>query len=98
MSDADNAIAVEVVHALPGRVERIALRLAAGATVAQALADPKVLACCAEALSLPAGIFGKRCDPAQRLRDGDRIELYRPLIADAKAARRERAGTAKTKE
>ncbi len=91
MNDADDAIAVEVVHALPERVERIALRVPPGTTVAQALADPRVLACCPEAATLPPGIFGRRCEPEQRLRDGDRIELYRPLIADPKEARRERA-------
>lgn len=94
MSD---AIAVEVVHALPGQVQRIALRLAAGTTVAQALTTPEVVALYPDAATLPAGIFGKRCEPQQRLRDGDRIELYRALIADPKTARRERADAAKSK-
>ena len=97
MNDADDVIAVEVVHALPGRAERIALRLPTGVTVAQALADPKVLARFPDAAMSPAGIFGRRCDPDRPLRDGDRIELYRPLIADPKEARRERADAMKSR-
>jgi putative ubiquitin-RnfH superfamily antitoxin RatB of RatAB toxin-antitoxin module len=38
------------------------------------------------------GIYGKICGRAHCWLDGDRIELYRPLQADPKAGRRERAG------
>ena len=38
------------------------------------------------------GIFARRVDPGQVLRDGDRIEIYRPLALDPKEARRRRAG------
>lgn len=37
------------------------------------------------------GIFGKPCGLEQALRPGDRVEIYRPLIADPKEARRSRA-------
>ncbi len=37
------------------------------------------------------GIFGKVCKLEQTLREGDRVEIYRPLIADPKEARRARA-------
>jgi uncharacterized protein len=37
------------------------------------------------------GIFGELCDRAAVPRDGDRIELYRPLRSDPKESRRERA-------
>ena len=37
------------------------------------------------------GIFSKPCKLDQRLRPGDRVEIYRPLIADPKEARRNRA-------
>ena len=40
----------------------------------------------------PIGIFGKPCSLAQVLREGDRVEIYRPLLADPKNARRQRAG------
>jgi uncharacterized protein len=38
------------------------------------------------------GIFGKRVLLQHPLRAGDRIEIYRPLIADPKLVRRQRAG------
>ena len=37
------------------------------------------------------GIFGQKTSPDQVLRDGDRVEIYRPLIADPKEVRRQRA-------
>jgi hypothetical protein len=80
---------VEVVLALPRRHLAAALRLVEGATVADAL----------RAAGLPlegvAGfaIFGERATPATPLRDGDRVELLRPLLADPKEARRRRAVT-----
>lgn len=39
------------------------------------------------------GIFGKKKTVATVLRDGDRVELYRPLVADPKDSRRRRAGS-----
>jgi len=40
----------------------------------------------------PLGIFGKAVKDETVLRDGDRIEVYRPLLIDPKEARRKRAG------
>jgi putative ubiquitin-RnfH superfamily antitoxin RatB of RatAB toxin-antitoxin module len=40
----------------------------------------------------PVGIFGKKKAPDTVLRDGDRVEIYRPLVADPKDARRRRVG------
>lgn len=78
---------VEVVRALPGRLERLVLELEAGATVRSALA----------AAGLPprqaVGIFGRRAAPGDPLADGDRVEVYRPLLTDPKEARRRRALT-----
>jgi putative ubiquitin-RnfH superfamily antitoxin RatB of RatAB toxin-antitoxin module len=37
------------------------------------------------------GIYGKLVDPGAALRDGDRVEIYRPLLLDPKEARRRRA-------
>jgi putative ubiquitin-RnfH superfamily antitoxin RatB of RatAB toxin-antitoxin module len=39
-------------------------------------------------------IFGRRVDGSTRLREGDRIEITRPLLRDPKAARRDRAAAA----
>jgi uncharacterized protein len=41
------------------------------------------------------GIFGKAAKPDAELRDGDRVEIYRPLIADPKEARKKRAAEGK---
>lgn len=91
MSPEPLTIRVEVVRALPDRAESVRLELAADSTVRQALAMPQVRALFPAALDGAFGIFGEQCGPLQRLRDGDRIELYRPLLIDPKAARRERA-------
>lgn len=42
------------------------------------------------------GVFGKVAKPDQILRPGDRVEIYRPLIADPKAARKKRAAEGKS--
>ncbi|NMM75289.1 RnfH family protein [Rhodococcus sp. SRB_17] len=63
-----------------------------GATVADALAASG-LADTAPELFVPVplcGVWGRVVDPAQVLRDQDRVELYRPLTVDPKVARRER--------
>jgi putative ubiquitin-RnfH superfamily antitoxin RatB of RatAB toxin-antitoxin module len=75
---------VEVVRAWPTRLERIELALEEGATVRAALA--------AAGLSAPhgAGIHGRRVALEATLADGDRVEIYRPLRADPKEARRRR--------
>lgn len=41
--------------------------------------------------SCDIGIFGKALRPGQKLEPGDRIEIYRPLIADPKEVRKQRA-------
>jgi hypothetical protein len=41
--------------------------------------------------TVPVGIFGRRVERDRILTDGDRVEIYRPLVADAKEARRRRA-------
>lgn len=41
------------------------------------------------------GIFGKACKPEQELQDGDRVEVYRPLMIDPKEHRRKKAAEGK---
>jgi putative ubiquitin-RnfH superfamily antitoxin RatB of RatAB toxin-antitoxin module len=43
-----------------------------------------------EVESMNLGVWGRRCATEQAVRDGDRVELYRPLQVDPKIARRER--------
>ena len=82
------AIEVDVVHA--GPVEQIVRRvsLASGSTVADALSASGFAA---EVTTAGVGIWGRPAEQDTSLRDGDRVELYRPLTADPKDARRSRA-------
>ena len=86
-------IRVEVVYALPERQWTVALELPAGATVRDALCAPQVSGLLPESerLGAPLGIWGRAVALDRRLRDHDRVEIYRPLRADPKAARRQRA-------
>ena len=78
---------VELLRAWPRRFERAEVQLPEGATVRDALmaagwgADPEVVA---------YAVFGQRVEGDAPVRDGDRIELLRPLLADPKEARRQR--------
>lgn len=40
--------------------------------------------------ALEVGVWGRRCTLDQAVREGDRVEIYRPLLVDPKVARRER--------
>lgn len=77
---------VEVVHALPGRQDIVVLRLEEGSTAGEAARASGLLP---EAAALAIG--GRRANPGDRLRDGDRVDLLRPLAADPNEARRRRA-------
>ena len=76
--------------AWPGRQEVIELDLPEGSTVADALARREVMLPEVDLREMRTGIWSRPCPPQTRLREGDRVELYRPLVADAKAMRRER--------
>lgn len=86
-------ISVTVALALPDRQEVVALRLEDGSTVGEALARadsggrfPEV-----DLATAPVGIWSRPCERSTPLRDGDRVEVYRPLQADPKEMRRQRA-------
>lgn len=83
-------IAVEVVYCPgPGQVDRRELQLATGATLADALQASGVLARHGlEPASVRVGVWCKVREPGTRLRDRDRVEVYRPLTVDPKEARR----------
>jgi len=91
------ALRIEVIYAGPAGVLRRELRLNPGCTVGDALRASGMLESCPE-IDLArnrVGIFGRLAAPDAPLRDGDRVEIYRPLIADPKEARRSRAERAK---
>lgn len=96
--DRDGTISVEVVFALPERQELVAVRMPAGATVADAIETSGIagkfpghdLSACR------VGIWGRVVDRHQRLEAGDRIEIYRPLAIDPREARRKLASRGKS--
>ncbi len=84
---------VEVAYAEPHRTIIKDYSLPPGARVADALAqaaaDPDFTGI--DVLNSPIGIFGRLTPADERLQDGDRVEIYRPLERDPKTARRARA-------
>ena len=86
-------IEVEIVYALPDEQFTQTLRVPAGTTIGQAIRQsdvvlryPEISPDCAL-----VGVFGRRADASSVLHEFDRIEIYRPLIADPKQSRRARA-------
>lgn len=95
---AEPVIDVEVVYATVDRQCLLSMTVAQGTTVRAAVVAsgmgrefPEV-----DLANCPVGIFGKQVpDPDSRvLQAGDRIEMYRPLLADPKEIRRQRAAKA----
>jgi len=85
-------IDVEVAYAEPARQFLRRITLEAGATIADAIAESRVeTELGIDASSLVCGIWSKPKPRDTPLADGDRVELYRPLLADPKDARRRRA-------
>jgi putative ubiquitin-RnfH superfamily antitoxin RatB of RatAB toxin-antitoxin module len=84
---------IEVVYALPSDQHVLAVSLAPGATVADAVKASGICERHPEIdLSRQAvGIFGRRVRLNERLKQDDRVEIYRALIADPKWSRRQRA-------
>ncbi|MDE2070301.1 MAG: RnfH family protein [Gammaproteobacteria bacterium] len=84
---------VEVVYAHRDRQRLVMLAVPAGTTARDAV---QLSALQQEFPELAAircrfGVLGRLVNPEQLLRDGDRVEIYRPLQVDPKQARRRRA-------
>jgi putative ubiquitin-RnfH superfamily antitoxin RatB of RatAB toxin-antitoxin module len=90
-------IHVEVVYARPERQEIAGVSLPAGSTVEQAIAASGLLSKYPEIdlAKNKLGIYAKLAKPDTALRDRDRVEIYRPLIADPKEVRKQRAAEGK---
>ncbi len=86
-------ISVEVVYALPEKQYLQKVSLAEGATVEQAIAASGLIRLRPEIdlASNKVGIWSRAVKLQDEVHDGDRVEIYRPLIADPKALRRQRA-------
>lgn len=82
-----------VIYAQPGQVVEIPVMIAPGASLFDVVRTSGVLQRC-PGLDLgdaQLGVWGKLRDPASPAAAGDRIEIYRPLVADPKASRSARA-------
>ena len=91
--NASQLIGVEVAYALPERQSVLRIKVPVGTTAEQAVHRSGLLERYPE-LDLSGsklGIFAKVIPPQRELREGDRVEIYRPLIADPKAVRQKRA-------
>jgi putative ubiquitin-RnfH superfamily antitoxin RatB of RatAB toxin-antitoxin module len=90
-------INVEVAYGLDNKQALLELQVSEGTTALQA-AQQSGITGKFEGIDLEnskLGIFSKVVAPSQVLRDGDRVEIYRPLIADPKEVRKARAARAK---
>ncbi|BAL24158.1 RnfH family protein [Azoarcus sp. KH32C] len=87
-------INVEVVYALPQRHQLVRIQVPAGSTVREAIDASGILARFPEIdldKANKVGVFGKLTRLDTVLRERDRVEIYRPLIADPKEVRKKRA-------
>ena len=92
-----NEIQVEVAYALPQQQVIMPVKLAADSTVELAIKRSGILEKFPEIVltEFNVGIFSKLTKLESVLRDKDRVEIYRPLIADPKEVRRKRAEAGK---
>lgn len=86
-------IAVEVAYALPDKQAVVALEVKPGTTLIEAVKLSGILEQFPEIdlSQVKVGIFSKISPPETVLREKDRVEIYRGLIADPKESRRKRA-------
>jgi len=94
-------IEVEVAYALPEKQKIYALSVENGTTALEAVKRTTVTKDFegVDPCSAKMGIFGQNLKQPReyKLQQGDRVEIYRPLIADPKEARRKRAAKAAKK-
>jgi len=85
-------VTVQIVFAGSESIVRRSVELASGATLADAIRISGIALQIENFDESQVGVFGRVVDSATVLRDGDRVEIYRPLKIDPKEARRRRAG------
>lgn len=91
-------ITVEVCYALPEKQTLLSLEVEASATIEEIVSQSGIIELYPEIdlTQNKVGIFSKLAKLTDTLHDGDRIEIYRPLIADPKEVRKQRAEKNKT--
>lgn len=85
---------IEVVYAPPGDAYIVLLDVPDGTTAGAAAALARPAMDRPPASDAPLGVWGKQVSPDTVLKDGDRVEIYRPLSIDPKEARRRLAEAA----
>ena len=92
-----DTINVEVAYALPEKQVIRAVNVDVGTTIGAAIVQSGIMMDYPdlELEEAKVGIFGKAAVMTTVLSDGDRVEIYRPLIADPKEVRRKRAAEGK---
>ena len=88
---------VDVIYALPLQQKRVSLDLPVESTALDAIQASGLLQHLPQDAFGRIGVWGKPVTPETRLRHGDRVEIYRPLIADPKEVRRARAAKTRPK-
>ena len=85
-----NMLAVEVVYALPERQQLLRITVPAGTNAREALRLSGLVADFPEldVETCPVGVFGKEVPADYQLAEGDRVEVYRPLLNDPRESRR----------
>lgn len=98
---AERTLAIEVAYALPHKQKILAFTVPEGTSLREAVRLSGIHEHFPEldVAGCPLGIFGKAVPkPEERsVNSGERIEIYRPLIADPKEVRKQRAAKAKAK-
>ncbi|GIU43844.1 RnfH family protein [Shewanella algidipiscicola] len=91
------SFAVEVIYALPTQQKRITVTVAPGTTCIEAVKQSDICRFFPEIdlKNVKLGIFSRAVKHDEVLQPGQRVEIYRPLIADPKDVRRKRAEKAK---
>lgn len=86
----ETPLTIEVVFALPARQELISLTVPSGTTAEMALQQSVIgdLFPDEDFSDYQLGIWGKLVTRSYSLKDGDRLEIYRPLLIDPREARR----------
>lgn len=86
-------IRVEVVYATPEKQSLLRLKVPQGCTAAEAIERSGIREVFPDIVVNPEniGVFSRKIRPDYTLADGDRVEIYRPLIADPKEQRKQRA-------
>lgn len=100
-SMADCVVGVEVVYALPDRQVLLAVSIPVGSTARDAVLRSGIQQHFPglDLQSMPLGLFGKSLAKPEVhiLEEGDRVEIYRPLLVDPKEIRKQRAAKARAR-